>query len=339
MAGMASSYAAIRELEKEDFWDTPRNYHDLINLRSRPGGTFRLSRLERKVIRKQAKLGIKHGFWFDKPYLFTIKHYEPGLGDPRVSQEEVNIWNGHYLAAVGRFISELREDLGYVPFLNEIANEYNTVHPRLSRDQIRNMCQRWHVRDALEIIGIDQAGPPVDYLGNPVPYEPMLGAGAWSPDDIRLHPARDVELPWWEIGPYVQMYFGKQRMPIYIDEPILLMPRKAYDSLPQGHTWRYLGTKSKKHFGEMVEDLWTRGYYVCIHDGGSDAGSMHGGGVSAGWVPGFDDRPGEIDEFIKELTGVEPPPPPPPPPPPSPDEGESILEKIWNFLKELFAWL
>jgi hypothetical protein len=67
----------------------------------------------------------------------------------------------------------------------------------------------------------------------------------------------------------------------------------------------------------MVEDLTNRGYYVTIHDAGSDDGSLHGGGMSAGWIPGEDepggDRPGRIDDMIREFMGGSPPPPPPPP--------------------------
>lgn len=323
---------------KGDFWDTPTNYHDVVDLTQRPGGTFKLSRLEKKVLRKQVKLGIERGIFFDKPYLWTAKHYEPGYGDPRKSQLEVNIWNGHYLAAVGRYISELREEFGHVPFIHEIANEYNTVHPSLTVDQIAAMCHRWHVRDAVEMIGIDQAGPPINWKREEVPYVPKLGDGAWSPDIIRLHPARDIEIPWWKIPYYITEYFGHYNMPIYVDEPILLMPRAAYDALPQGHSWRSLGTKSKKRYGYMIEDSWDRGFYVDLHDGGDGRypypRCMHGGGMSAGWVPGFDDEPGEIDDFIKELMGVNPPPPPPPPPP---EPELTWWEKVVEFFKGLFS--
>jgi hypothetical protein len=322
-------------LVKEDFWATPSNHTNVVDLTQRPGGTFKLSQLERKVIKKMAKVALKHGIIIDHPWLWTIKHYERGFGDPRKDQREANIWNEHYIAAVGRYLSELRDELGGLPFLNEIANEFNTVHPELTERQIGDICARWHTRDVKgEILGIDQAGPPVDWRGNEVPYKPKLRDGARSPDDIRLHPARDVELPWWKIGMYVQQYFREYMMPVYIDEPILLMPRKAYDALPMGDGWRFLGTKSRKRYGEMVEDLWSRGFYVCIHDGGADSGSRHGGGVSAGWVPGFEDLPGEIDDFIKELLGIYPPPPPPPPPPPSP--GKTWWEKLIDWLKGLF---
>jgi hypothetical protein len=289
--------------KEEDFWDTPRNHHHVVDLRQKPGGTFRLSRLERKVLRKQVRLGLKHGIVFDIPHLWTIKHYEGGMGDPRTNQLEANIWNEHYLAAVGRQITKLRKQFGSVPFLNEIANEFNTVHPALNTKQIGDMCVRWHKRDAYEIIGIDQAGPPVDPHRNEVPYIPKLKDGARSPDDIRLHPHRSYYPPmdWWQIGPHVEKYFKQYRMPIYIDEPILLMPAKAYDALPKGHGWRWLGTKRKQKYADMCEDLWSRGFYVCIHDGGSDSGSIHGGGVSATWVPGFNDKPGSVDDFIKEL--------------------------------------
>lgn len=287
--------------KEEDFWDTPRNHHDVVDLRQKPGGTFRLSPLEKKVLRKQVRLGLKHGIVFDIPHLWTIKHYERGLGDPRVNQLEANIWNGHYLAAVGREISKLRKRFGSVPFLNEIANEFNTVHPALNTEQIGNICARWHKRDAFEIIGIDQAGPPVDTHQDRIPYIPILRDGARSPDDIRLHPERHTLLPWWEIGQYVTMYFRKYRMPIYIDEPIMLMPQAAYNALPRGHVWRFLATKNKRRYAEMCVDLLARGFYVCIHDGGNDEGSPHGGGMSAGWVPGFNDKPGEVDDFIRDL--------------------------------------
>jgi hypothetical protein len=273
-------YTFWRGDEGEDFWATPPNYTDVVDLTQRPGGTFKLSALERKVIRKV----------------------------------EANIWNGHYMAAVGRFMTKLKEDYAWLPFQSEIANEYNTVSPRLTREQIRNICQRWHVRDATENIGIDQAGPPIDPNGNFIPYEPELNRGAWSPDDIRLHPHRSFhgDIKWWGIGQHIEQHFGQLTYPIYVDEPILLMPAAAYDALPPNDSWRFLGTKRMTRYGDMVEDLWSRGYYVCIHDGGADTGSRHGGGVSAGWVPGFDDEPGVVDDFIKELTGGGPPPPPPP---------------------------
>ncbi len=319
---------------KKDFWDTPSNYHYVLDLTQKPGGTFRLSAIEKKVIRKQVKLGIKRGIWFDKPYLFTIKHHEPRLGDPRESQKEVNIWNGHYLAAMGRYMYELKAEFGHLPFIHEIANEFNTCHPPLSTDQIAAMCQRWHVRDAFEMIGIDQAGPPINRKKEEIPYIPRLGEGAWSPDDIRLHPDRSMQIPWWKIGGYINEYFGDYKMPIYVDETIFLLPRAAYDALPQGHGWRSLGTKSKKRYGTMVEDLWAHGFYVCIHDGGSDSGSMHGGGLSAGWVPGFDDKPGTTDDFLKELMGVNQPPPPPDPDPPEP----AWWERLLKWLIGLMSW-
>jgi hypothetical protein len=320
----------------DPFWGKPDVYQ-CLDLTQKPGGTFRLSELERKVVRKQVKLGIKHGFIFDKPWILTIKHFEPRLGDPRGSQVDANAWCGHYMAAVGRFMKRLRDEFGYLPFLNEVANEYNTANPHFTKEEIRNFCWRWQHRDVPgEIIGIHQAGPPIDPDGNFVPYKPELGHGPWSPADIQLSPHRSFHggIKWWHIGDHIDRHFGHHPMPIYVAETIFLMTKPSYDRLPSGHSWRTIGTKLKRRYGEMVEDLWEKGYYVCIHDGGDDEGSFHGGGLDAGWVPGFGDKPGRTDEFIRELMGVsEPEPPPAPPQEPEP----SFWKKLWDAIKRFFG--
>lgn len=245
------------------------------------------------------------------------------------------MWLGHYFVKLGTYLKELREELGYLPAIFEFVNEYQTVSPQLTFAQISNMCQRFHVRGPTgEVVGMDCGGPIfADKAPRPYPKFSSQG-GAWEPDDVRYHPPRDVEIPWWEMPKYTDFV---DKRPVYIDEPILLMPKEAYDNLPPGHWWRYGGTKSKKHYGDMLEGHWEKGHYTCIHDGGSDSGSRHGGGVSAGWVPGFADVPGEVDEWIKDLLGVGPAPPPPPPPPPDPEPG--FWEKLIEWLKKLFGGL
>jgi hypothetical protein len=192
------------------------------------------------------------------------------------------------------------------------------------KEQLGNIFRRWHLRDTpthegganFELLGISQGGP-VKWKGNgvvPDSYLPLENDGPLAPDDIRIHPPRDIEIPWWDIGKYIDAAEYPPK-PIFVNEPILLMPTKAWDS--PGHKWKWLGTKRHGKYFQMLDDLIGRGVYVTIHDGGNDEGGLHGGGLSANWIPGEGiaggDRPGVVDEMIREWAGGVSPPPPPPP--------------------------
>ena len=340
------------DLWNTGFWIEPPNETGVVNLEAKAGSRFRLSQLQRKIIRMYVLLGREYEITIEVPWCWTIKHPKEVLisgtpengkwefRDPRAkglrgkaAELAVSEWNEHYLANIAKYLRLLRDvgdgegksrvDPGPLPILSEAANEYETLGgAKWTQEQLGNIFRRWHLRDTptkegganFELLGISTGGP-VAWKGSgvvPYPYPPLENDGAMAPDDIRIHPPRDVEIPWWEIGKYIDAakYPAK---PVFVNEPILLMPTKAYDS--PGHKWKWLGTKRHDKYFQMLDDLIGRGVYVTIHDGGADDGSLHGGGMSANWIPGEGvpggDKPGTIDAMIKEWAGGVSPPPPP----------------------------
>lgn len=374
------------------FWIEPENETGIVNLHAKAGSGFKLSQIQRKIIRKTVLFGREYStpdqpFIIEMPWCWTIKHpkevlvtgtrFIPGAArrlyagspdrvdwdsglrvaaperwefrDPRAkglrgeaAEKAVSEWNEHYLANIAKYLRLLRDvgdgegasrvDPGPIPILNEAANEYETLGgARWDADQLGNIFQRWRHRDTpteeggknFELLGISTGGPiRWDAKKNPPGpvahgYEPfeVNKDTLKRPSDIRIHPPRDVEIPWWEIGKWID-YSEYPKVPIFVNEPILLMPTKAYDS--PGHKWKWLGTKRHDKYFQMLDDLINRHVYVTIHDGGNDEGGLHGGGMSANWIPGEGiaggDRPGVIDARIREWAGGVTPPPPPPPP-------------------------
>jgi hypothetical protein len=291
------------DLWNEGYWIEPPNQTPVVDLESKTGSRFRLSGHQKAVIRMMVLYAREYDIVIEVPWCWTIKSPReewngkkwvtrdpraPGLvGDEAAA--ECSTWNEFYLRAIGRYLRQLRDegdgqkksrvDPGPIPILNEAANEYNTVGlGGWSRESVSQIMQRWHVHDTpssengddYELLGISQGGPlrwdNRDKKFVPEPYVPKLGNGKWSPDDIRIHPPRDIELPWWEVGKHIAEAPYPDNLPIFVNETILLMPAAAYDS--PGHKWRGLGTKDHEKYFQMVEDLTNRGYYVTIAPAG-----------------------------------------------------------------------
>ena len=340
------------------FWITPENAPPIVNLYAKAGSRFRISGVQKKMIRKSILFAREYStadqpFIIEMPLCWTIKHPKEILvsgkagtktakweyRDPRAkakgkgylqgveAEKAVNQWNEHYLAHLGMYIRELRDkgggsgksrvDPGPIPIMFEAANEYETMLGKWTDDQLGNIMSRWRNRDTPtkeggpngEMLGISTGGPMLwnnktkrAELAPYPPIQPRLKIRRSS--DIRIHPARDKEIPWDDVGTWLDRQ-NYPNVPIFINEPMMLMPAKAYDKLPKGHGWRFYGTKDAERFFGMCDDILDRNAYLTIHDGGSEVHREQGGGMSALWVPkGMEGKgttePGVIDAMIRE---------------------------------------
>ena len=249
------------------------------------------------------------------------------------AEKAVSMWNEHYLAHLGMYIRQLRDkgdgkgksrvDPGPIPILFEAANEYETLGgAKWDEEQLGNIMLRWHHRDTptkeggsnFELLGVSTGGPMQwnhrTKRAEVAPYPPIKPRQrVRRPDDIRIHPARDIEIPWWDVVEWLDRAGYPGTMPVFVNEPMMFMPAKAYNKLPKGHSWRFYGTKDADHYFQMCDDILDWGAYLTIHDGGSEKHREQGGGMSAGWIPkGLEGKgttePGIVDEMIREWMGV-----------------------------------
>lgn len=276
------------------------NEQNIVNLNAGTGSHFRLSSLQKKIIRMFVRLAREYGIFIEVPWCWTIKGEGPSSQDPR---KDVSVWNEHYLAAqgVGAYITELRTqgdgegahrvDPGYIPFINEAANEAHVHADRWNKTQLRNIFRRWHNRDAHEILGISMRGAGGDYI-------PEMDRGQESPDDIRVHPKRHGE--WWNTGGDLVRWYGKWNVPIYCNESMLYITQEERAFwVPLIPKWAGLGSSDLGKYWQMIEDFLDHDIYVTIHD-----------------FEGMTTDPrrpmGRFDEMIAERFGGSTPPPPPP---------------------------